>query len=289
MLNDLSLPENRSRVSGIGQGANSIGQVLGLLATLPLAKGTIVFFGEPGRAQTLLPSAILFLLFALPMLIFYKEENRAARNAPALTTSSFRALLTSKPLVLLLVAYFLFSDAFLTFASNFPLYLETIHKAPDTTKALVSIGVLALASVGAVIFGKIADKKGELKTLKFILIVWCFIFPAIAFIPTLNLLIPIFLFAGIFFGPVWAISRSLVGQLAPQGLVASAYSYYVVAERFATFIGPLVWSGALIWLGEGKAGYQAALISMSGLLIIGLLILNRLQKHLTQSSSNINP
>lgn len=278
MLNDLSSTQNRSHVSGIGQGANSIGQVAGLLITLPFANGAITLFGAPGRAQTLLPSVILFVIFALPMLLFYKEINITKTDSPIFSLKdSFKKILTNKPLAYLLLAYFFFSDALLTFANNFPLYLQEVHAATDTTKALLTAAILVLASIGAIIFGKIADKKGNLKTLTLILIIWCFIFPAMALIPTLKLLTPVFLIAGILFGPVWAISRSLVGNLATKELLASSYSYYVLAERFATFIGPAVWSGALVMVGENQQGYQAALLSMSGLLIVGLLLMRKIK------------
>ncbi|KND48507.1 MAG: Major facilitator superfamily [Parcubacteria bacterium C7867-005] len=281
MLNDLSSQENRSWRSGIGQSANSIGQVVGILITLPFVNG-VTLFGDPGRAQALFPATIIFGLLALPMLLFYRENANSVIDIPLAKGQSnpvslFREVFSCKPLALLLLAYFLFSDAMLTFANNFPLYLETVHHATDTVKSLLTASILILAAIGAIIFGKIADKKGNLKTLKIILVVWCFIFMAMVLVTNFKTLIPIFLFAGILFGPVWGISRALVGELAPPHLVASSYSYYVVAERFATFVGPAVWSIALITMGEGVRGYQTGLISLTLLLIISLFVLNRIK------------
>ena len=281
MLNDLSTRENRSYISGIGQGANSFGQVVGLIVTLPFAIGAITLFGDPGRAQALLPATILFGLFSLPIFFFYKENlstsTASSENISVSPFALFKKIFSYKPLAFLLLAYFLFSDAIITFANNFPLYLETVHGVSDTVKSVLTIGILGLAAIGAVIFGKIASKKGELKTLRNILIGWCIIFPTMAFIPNFNLLVPVFLLAGIFFGPIWAISRSLVGQLAPKEFVASSYSYYVVAERFATFIGPAIWSVTLVVMGEGVRGYQTALLAMTGILILSLFVLNRIK------------
>lgn len=281
MLNDLSSQENRSWTSGIGQSANSTGQVVGILITLPFVNG-VTLFGDPGRAQALFPATIIFGLLALPMLVFYRENTNSILNIPRTRDQSnlfslFKEVFSHKPLALLLLAYFLFSDAMLTFANNFPLYLETVHHVTDTVKSILTASILVLAAVGAIIFGKIADKKGNLKTLKIILVVWCFIFLVMVFVTKFKTLIPIFLFAGILFGPVWGVSRALVGEFAPPHLVASSYSYYVVAERFATFVGPAVWSIALITMGEGVRGYQTGLISLSLLLIISLLVLNRIK------------
>ena len=281
MLNDLSTTQDRSWKSGIGQSANSIGQVAGVLAVLPFVNG-ITLFGEPGRAQALLPATILFGLFALPMLIFYKENLNVSLDNDTVVFKSnlislFKEVFSHKALALVLLGYFLASEALLTFANNFPLYLEVVHNASDTIKSILTAGILILAAVGAAIFGKIADRKGNLRVFKILLIIWCFIIATMALVTNFAVLIPIFLFAGILFGPIWGISRALVGEFSPPKLVASSYSYYVVAERFATFIGPAVWSMALIYFGEGVRGYQAGFLSLGTLLIVSFLVLNKIK------------
>jgi UMF1 family MFS transporter len=293
MLNDLSTPEDRSWKSGIGQGANSIGQVVGVLVTLPFANG-LTLFGEPGRAQALLPATIIFGILALPMLLFYKEETgpdnqkKFSRSVPAASikldlVTMFKEVFRYRPLAFLLLAYFLFSDSLLTFANNFPLYLQTVHNVSDSIKTTLAASILILAAIGAIVLGKVADKKGKLKVLKLVILAWCVIFLAIAFVSNLYALFPIFLLAGLLFGPVWAISRALVGELAPPHLVASTYSYYVVAERFATFIGPAIWSLALVVMDENARGYQVAMISLAVLMIVSFFVLGKIK--LTNATS----
>ncbi len=281
MLSDLSDDKDRSWKSGIGQACNSIGQVAGVLVTLPFVNG-LTLFGDPGRAQALLPATLIFGLLALPMLIFYKEKKVLPTDVQSSSKKTsivalFKEVFSYKPLAFLLLAYFLFSDAMLTFANNFPLYLEKVHGVSDTVKSLLTASILILAALGALMFGKIADKKGKLKTLKIILWVWCLIFLAMVMIGSFKLLVPLFLFAGILFGPVWGISRALVGELSPPETVASSYSYYVVAERFATFVGPALWSIALVTFGEGVPGYRAGLLSLMFLLIVSIFVLNKVK------------
>ncbi len=278
MLNDLSDESNRSYVSGIGQAANSIGQVMGVLVTLPFVNG-ITLFGDPGRSQAFLPAVLLFGLLALPMLCLYKEIKVYSREISLDTpvSSLLKTMYSYKSLMFLFLAYFLFSDALLTFANNFPLYLEIVHKASDTTKSLLTASILTLATFGAVFFGRVADKKGKVKTLRIILMIWCVLFFLMAMITNFTILVLIFLFAGILFGPVWGISRALVGELAPPHLLASSYSYYVVAERFATFIGPLVWSITVIIVGDNVKGYQSAMISLGFLLFLSVFVLNKVK------------
>lgn len=281
MLSDLSHEGNHSFISGIGQGANSVGQVAGLLITIPFVSGAVTLFGDSGRAQALLPATIIFALLSLPMLLLYRESETvgskifATEASPVSLWELMRGVFSHKRLAFILVAFFLFSDALLTFGNNFPLFLEKVHGVNDTTKALLTAAILVLAALGAVVFGKIADRFGALKTLLGILIAWCFIFPAMAFAPDFNILVGIMLFAGICYGPVWGISRSLVGQTAPTALVASSYGYYVVAERFATFLGPLTWSGIILLAGDDALGYRWALLSMAVLVIGSVFVLRK--------------
>jgi UMF1 family MFS transporter len=282
MLNDLSTKENCSWISGIGFGANSVGQVLGILVTIPFVNG-ITLFGDPGRAQALLPATIIFGLFSLPMIFLYREEKVISNNLvqeqikPSVI-SMFKNVFSHKSLAFILISYFLFSDSLLTFANNFPLYLETVFKATDTTKSLLTAGILILSAVGALIFGKFSDRIGNVKILKIIIMVWCVLLFLMSLITNFSLAIMIFLFAGILFGPIFSISRSLVGQLAPEHLRASSYSYLVLAERFATFVGPAVWSAVLIMVGETSNGYRAGLFSLAILLVFSLFALNKVKE-----------
>lgn len=281
MLNDLSTKENCSWVSGIGFGANSLGQVLGILATIPFVSG-VTLFGDPGRAQALLPATILFGLFSIPMIFLYREEKIISnpvqeQNRPSVI-SMFKSVFSHKSLAYILIAYFLFSDSLLTFANNFPLYLETVFKATDTTKSLLTAGILILSAIGALIFGKISDKVGNVKILKIIIVIWCLLLLLMSATTNFNIAIIIFLFAGILFGPIFSISRSLVGLLSPEHLRASSYSYLVLAERFATFVGPAVWSVVLIMVGETANGYRSGLFSLAILLIVSFFALRKVEE-----------
>lgn len=277
MLNDLSGSENRARVSGIGQGFNFAGQVTGLLITLPFVNGMISLFGEGGRAETLVPAIIGMAVFAIPMLFLYREQPRETSTMERQTTTigMLKSILRNKPLALVLLAFFFLSDASITFSNNFALYLEQVFGTDDSVKALLTLGILGLSIIGSVISGFIADRIGHRKTMLGILGVWLVIFCAIAFAPSFAVVTGLLLVAGIFFGPIWSVSRAMVGQLLSPREEASSYSYYVVAERFATFIGPLLWAGTLIVFGESAAGYQAALLAMAILILASLLVMRK--------------
>lgn len=278
ILNDISDISNRGRVSGIGQALNFTGQVGALVLTLPFVSGTISLFGGSVRAETLFPSIILMAIFVLPLLLLYKDRvpqlEKSVLKVES-TVSILRNLLLNKPLALFLLAYFFFSDALLTFSGNFSLYLEKLYATPDTTKALLTIGILGLSVVGSIVSGFVADRFGYKKVMTVLLVLWFILFTAAALAPTFALAATFFLMGGLLFGPVWTVSRAIVGQLAPAEATASSYGYYVIAERFATFIGPLTWTGVLLIAGDTGPGYRWALFSMGLLILIGIFVMRK--------------
>ncbi|MEK7129223.1 MAG: MFS transporter [Patescibacteria group bacterium] len=285
MINDLSTDVNRGWVSGLGLGGNYAGQVFGLLVTLPFATGAIELFGAPGRAQTLIPAIILFAIFALPLLLKYKEtvaERVIAKmnvgDEYAKVFQTTKTVFSIRNLSLLFIAYFIFSDALLTFANNFPIFLEKVFSATDSIKTYLTAGILTLSGVGSLIFGKMADKKGTKFTLSVLLTFWIIFFPALAFAPSLTVAAVICLIAGLFFGPVWSVSRAMVAEFTPRGIEGRSFSFYTLAERFATFVGPIMWSVILVATAKsGNASYSYALVGMGVLLLLGFLVVRKIK------------
>ena len=86
LLSYIAPREKWGSVSGVGQAGNWLGQIAGLVITLPLASGAVYLIGEAGRAQTFLPATIIFFILALPMLLFFKFPNLS--RPPATLSSS---------------------------------------------------------------------------------------------------------------------------------------------------------------------------------------------------------
>ena len=285
MINDISTNTNRGWISGLGMGANYAGQVFGLLATLPFAMGAIELFDAPDRAQTLVPAIVLFAISALPLLFKYKEVANDQivpkiniRNEYTKIFQTAKTVFSIRNLALLFIAYFFFSDALLTFSDNFAILLEKVFNAADSTKTYITAGILIFSGIGSLIFGKMADKKGTKFTLLFILTFWIAFFPVLAFVSSLTVATIICLIAGLFFGPVWGVSRAMVSEFTPREIEARSFSFYTLAERFATFIGPATWSAILAATAKsGSASYSYALLSMGILVLIGFLVIRKIK------------
>jgi MFS-type transporter involved in bile tolerance (Atg22 family) len=75
LIKDIADEKHYARAFGIGQFSNSLGQIVGLLVTLPLI--------ATSRLAPLLPAVVLFFVLSLPMMIRFKESKNQKQESSA--------------------------------------------------------------------------------------------------------------------------------------------------------------------------------------------------------------
>ena len=149
LLSDISAPERRGFVSGLGLVGNWLGQVAGILACLPLLSGAPLLPGGPGRVQTFLPATLMYVALSMPMMLFFKTPHTSkpmeagARGGIRGFGGKCAGLLRVRGMAPFLFADFLFSDALLTISINFPIFLNQVFRMPDRTKSLLMLMILS--------------------------------------------------------------------------------------------------------------------------------------------------
>lgn len=276
LINDISTPEKRGKISGLGIAANYIGQFFGLLVVLPFATGYISFFGVSARVETLLPAVVVFALATLPMLLFFKEIKV---SAPQVEMQSYfkhlkfktKALFAFPGIGLFLVAYFFFNDAVLTAASNYPIFLQQIWGVSDTIKTLILSCVITTSAIGGLIGGVIADRFGHKRTLLYILVGWLVIMPSVGFAQNIKIFVFFSTIMGFWFGASWTVARSVMAYLAPREHSNLAFSYYNLVERASSFVGPVAWGLIVTSLAHlGSIRYRFATLAVTLFIFFGL-------------------
>ena len=176
-----------------------------------------------------------------------------------------------------LLAYFLFNDAILTAANNFPIFVEQVWGVSDTIKTYILLGILITSAIGGVLSGYIADKLGHKRTLVFILAGWIIILPFVGLVNNFKLFVISTCIMGLWFGSNWAVSRSVMSYVAPKGKHNLAFAYFGLAERASSFIGPIVW-GLLVTnlVSIGSMRYRIAALAITGFIILGLFFLAKI-------------
>ena len=281
LLNDIVKHSRRGFVSGLGITANYLGQIAGLLLVLPFSNGSLTIFNSAPRAETLLPSVMVFFVLSLPMLLFFREPKREGKwelkSSFKKSLSDIKIVFSSSSVGFFLLAYFLFNDAILTAANNFPIFLEQVWHVSDTIKTYIALGILITSAIGGTASGYLADRLGHKRTLMFVLCGWVVILPLIGLLTNFTLFVIATTIMGLWFGANWAVSRSVMACIAPKGLHNTAFAYFGLAERASSFIGPIVW-GLIVsnLVSMGSYRYRIAIFAVTGFIIFGLLALSRI-------------
>ena len=279
LLNSISTPGRRGLVSGLGITANYLGQFVGLLIALPFSTGSISLFGSLPRAETLLPSVLIFFIFSLPTLLFFKEPKKkfqkfSLKLSIKQTLIQTKLLISSSSVLFFLIAYFFFNDAILTAANNFPIFLEQVWHVSDTIKTYILLTIVITSAVGGTLSGLCADRFGHKRTLMFVLFGWIIILPAMGWLNNFTLFVIVSAIMGFWFGANWAVSRSVMSYLAPKGKQNLAFTYFGLAERASSFIGPIVWGLIVSGLVSfGSIRYRIAVLAVTAFIILGLFVL----------------
>ncbi|TSC74960.1 MAG: MFS transporter, UMF1 family [Parcubacteria group bacterium Gr01-1014_33] len=276
LINDIAPVERRGRISGFGIAANYLGQLIGLIIALPFSNKTFILFNAAPRAETLLPSVVIFSFLSLPMLLFFREPKRTPGKISLgaelkNTFQESKTLFIFPSVAFFLASYFLFNDAILTVINNFPIAVEQIWGVSDTTKTYIALGIITTSAIGGVFSGMLADRFGHKRTLMWILVGWLFIMPLIALLTNFTLFVISTILLGFWLGANWTVSRSVMSYVAPPGKHNLAFAYFGLAERASSFIGPIVW-GLIVsnLVSMGSYRYRIATLAITGFILLGL-------------------
>ena len=84
---------------------------------------------------------------------------------------------------------------------------------------------------------------------------------------------------GLCFGSVWTVTRAMIIKYTPHHSLNQSFTYFVLMERFATFISPITWGLIIMYApSSGSLNYRAAIFSMAIFVLIGLWIVKKLPK-----------
>jgi len=292
-------------VSGIGVALGYVGSIAGMIAVLPFVTGSIFSFEIPfiqggGKPASFLPTALLFAAFALPLFWWVKESTATKARSVSLRQSyqevweGVSATRKYPGVLRFLIADYFFEDSVTTVIINIGLYCSLVigFSETDITRFLVISTVSAVA--GSFIIGKIAEHWSLKKILNIIILGW--ILSLFIFVVTSHEIVIWVLgsVVGILLGGLWTTTRPLLAELVPKPELGRFFGLFSLSGRAAAIIGPLVWT-TVVYLFHAdrligrkaieifeippsdyiKLPYQAAVLSLSLVMIIGLYIFRK--------------
>jgi MFS transporter, UMF1 family len=303
MMPELVPPAEHGRLSGIGTAVGYVGTIVGLILIFPFFSGSVPlvgtlpgavmdalraavpFTGHAGRVSTFVPTALLFLLFSLPLFVFCRDHHPVTGKVPVDWRRAFTDLAQTvrdtrrHPGVLpFILASFLYQDAIGTIVSFMALYAVKamgFAKGSETTLFLV---LTIPAIFGSYIAGRLVDRIGARRTLFITLVSWMVLLIAMILVPTQQAFWGVGLAIGLIFGGVPTAERPLLLSLVPPEEAGRFFSLMLLSSRAAAVAGPLIWAITVDSLEPGRGAgvaYRAAVITVIVMFALSLVLLRR--------------
>jgi UMF1 family MFS transporter len=172
-----------------------------------------------------------------------------------------------------LLAYLFFNDGIQTVISQASVYgVEELGFETGTVLAVYLV-VQFVAVGGALMFGRIAAKRGAKHTILGGLVIWMLIVTAGLFLPEKSF-VPFLILGvaiGIVLGGTQALARSYFSLLIPKGKEAEYFSFYHAMDRGTSWFGTLVF-GLVYTITDS---YRPAIFALIMFFVVGGLLLMR--------------
>ena len=304
LLPVVSVGRGSGRVSGYGTAAGYAGAILAiLLLTFFVSEQTFfgVTLGGPEAARQLLgpfggwietagepnsnaflPTAVLFLIFAIPAFLFVPD--RAVREPrPVRLGQVYKGIFSTAKnmrayagLGTFMVATFFYTDAANTAITNMSLYGRQVFAMQQGQIQTLLLFSTVFAGLGSVAFGFASDRIGPKKALVTVLVLWL-----VAITLTSLAVAPWMLFlagplVGCALGGTWTVSRTMLLALSPPDKIGEFFGIYALTSKLSAILGPVIIGGILTLLeGYGAVSYRVAIGSLALILLLGLFLLLR--------------
>lgn len=278
-LPELARGNALGRVSGWGWALGYIGGLVSLGASLAYVTWAQAQ-GQSGAQfvpVTMLITALLFAVSALPTFLYLKERAQPQRlpdgayaGAFARTWETVRDARRYRDLMQFLVCILFYQGGVQAVISLAAIYAEqAMHFTTQQTIMLILV-VNITASIGAFAFGQLQDRLGHVRTLAITLVGWCVMVlmawiaegPAM-FWAAANL-------AGICLGASQSAGRALVGYMSPPDRLAEFFGLWGLAVKLSSILGPITY-GLVSWLSGGD--HRLAILITGSYFVIGLALL----------------
>ncbi|MEW6094388.1 MAG: MFS transporter, partial [Chloroflexota bacterium] len=296
LLTDIASPDEMGKVSGNGWAIGSIGGIVCLFFILP---AIILTKSDPELNLLVVRGSFAFtaLFFAVSTIgLFVRvKETRPGRTLPAGETylsvafkrlgNTFRAVRHFREFIKFIISFLIYNDGVLM-ALNFASIIGVVLFNMNQTQLIIFMIIVQVTSAaGAYVFGLLSDRLSFKRTLIVSLVLMMGSVIWMVLNQTLTGYFIIGALAGFALTGVQSLSRTMTGLFAPEQKSAEFFSFFAIAGKSSSFIGPVIFGSlayriSLLFEGRGldpasadQLGYRAGLGVIVVFLAIGLVIL----------------
>ena len=309
MMPELVPVDHRGRLSGMGAALGYVGSITGVLLTFPFFTGQMPILGaipdrvigflrsavpfttHGGRVSTFVPTALLFLLFSLPLFFFCRDHNVIHGKKRIAWREAFRDVRLDETKkypgsLRFILTSFLYQDAMGTIIANMALYAIFAMGFVKGSEATLFVILTVPAVIGAYAIGRLVDRFGPKRTLSWVIGCWIILLISMIIVPTRSAFWIVGACIGLIYGGVATAERPLLLSLVPDVEAGRFFSLMVLSSRAAAVVGPFVWAFAVDGLtpsmGVGFA-YRAGVLTVAIGMALALWMLRGVPDNFTRT------
>lgn len=273
LLVDVSTPKTIGSVSGKGWAVGMIGGILCLLIVL----FPIQTIGNAFIPYSFLITAAFYLLSSIPIFLWVKELKEPEARPKSESTlvlafkklgQTFRDVKKYKEFIKYMIAFLIYNDGIMMLMDFAAIIGATLFGMEQTQLIIFVIIIQVAGTFGALLFGRISDKRSSKISIIISLIVLILSVAGLFFIKDIVWFFIIGALAGFSLSGAQATSRTMVSQLAPASKTTEFFGFLSVAGRTSTFVGPLVFGTLSFRMNNWylNRGFSAMTAETNGLL-----------------------
>ena len=301
MLPELVPVDHRGRLSGMGAAFGYVGSITGVVLTFPFFTGALPLLGalpdrvigflrsavpftsHGGRVSTFVPTAVLFLLFSLPLFLFCRDHNAISEKKHVPWREAFRDVRQTLKearkypgTMRFILTSFLYQDAMGTIITNMALYAIFAMGFVKGSEVTLFVILTIPAVIGSYMIGRLVDRFGPKRTLSWVLVGWIVLLIAMIVAPSRGAFWIVGACIGLIYGGISTAERPLLLSLVPDVEAGRFFSLMVLSSRAAAVVGPFIWAlavdGLTSSMGIGFA-YRAGVATVAIGMVLALLLL----------------
>jgi UMF1 family MFS transporter len=307
MLPDVSDARTEGRVSGFGVAAGYVGSLLAMFVALPFVSGEIraklpgafravcdAMSVSPvssnanapwARSNAYLPTAVLWLAAAIPLLFFARlprptrsgavsssrSKDSRAHSAFGAVRDTVRSLPSTPSILWFLVSCFLLFDVIHTVQIQMSTYSKFAIGMSDGEVQVFLLLCTAVAVVGGLLYGLLCQNVSIRTATLVALLNWALVFALALLVRDHHLFLGVGVLAGIGLGGVKVTSRLGLIALVPAGRTTEFFGFFALAGEAASVTGPLLWAATLaLFPDRSPLGYRAGLGVLLAVLAVAI-------------------
>lgn len=277
MMSDLGTKEQMPLISGFGVAVGYLGTLVGLSIYPFISKGS--------SHEAFMPTAILFLVFSLPLFIFVKETPKPQKAKQPFISgykeikATFKEMRSYRSIFTFMIAYFFLNDAIATTIGMMAVYAKTVVGFSSSGFILLYLVSTISSIAGSFLFGYITQSKGPRLAVTYVgMLLLVALFIAVFAQTALWFWIAGSMF-GVSLGSMWVTSRTYIIELTPKKKRGQFFGLFAFSGKVSSIIGPLLYGTiTLVFHEHGTLASRMALGSLIIMAVIGLGFLFKLKK-----------